>query len=81
MGLSLMQIIQDLQILFTEPEGNTLQILPTTISSKYITSYTLAQAYKQDKRTVNLHKDKNKIKLLLGYMHRCKAHTFLTLDI
>jgi hypothetical protein len=49
MDLSLMQTIQDSQILFTEPEGNTLQTLPTITSSKYITSYTLVQAYKQEK--------------------------------
>lgn len=38
MELSLMQIIQDSQILCTDPEGNTLQTLPTIISSKYLTT-------------------------------------------
>jgi hypothetical protein len=36
MDLILMQIIQDSKILYIEPGGNTLQILPTITSSKYI---------------------------------------------
>jgi hypothetical protein len=36
MDLTLMQIIQGSKMQHTEPEGNTLQTLPTTTSSKHI---------------------------------------------
>jgi hypothetical protein len=65
MDLNLMQIIQDSKILHTELEGNTLQILPTTTSSKHINTYVVhshipVQAHDQVKWRTQPHKDVGK---------------------